>query len=475
MIKYKFSIVFLFYVVLRELVSLYFFRLSYRTDSTWMLQFLSLNDLNKGPFNLFYLHNQPPVWNLLYWLSFQLFGSNLLLILINKASTYFSVWLMHLLLSPYVNSKSKSFLLALFFGMLPELFYYELWDYSSNFTMFLILLNAYYFRRVLLNLHLSYRRYLLLFSLSLSLLSLTRQTYDVMIICVIFVFFFGVILRINTKLLLVTIFITVSPAVAWKLKNKVLFDKFTMSSWAPMNLYRMASLRLTNDELTNLENDSFADIVSIGPFKSIEEYIKINDNISNSSLRIDSSKVPFCNFGSNSITYLNLSDEFGNRARELLLMYPRGYLLALVQSWALYFNPTSDYSVLNYNSSSFKAYKAMVNRYFYLQPFEESFGNKNWKKRVFSRSFLSIGVFIYVISISISILFKRRKSIDEVFLLYITSFILINSLSNFFDSGENMRFRYDVNALYIFSLYLIGLRLWRRLKMFVRGNYEKNT
>lgn len=429
-------------------------------------QMINSDDINLPYFSLIFINNQPPVWNLIYKISFDLFSSDILIYYLNILSSYISVFFVIEVLKRHSIGNILPYALGAIYILLPEVILYQMWGYSSQFTMMLILWNLFLFTKL-------YKeeiciKNIVMWSISFALISLTRQTYNFSFIIIIIYFFSRFALNIQRNLVIASIAIAVLPAISWQTKNYYLFDSFSMSTWAPRNVFRMTSIRLTPLELVRLAENNCSNLILLDPFLDASNYAKRADVIPYLDKYENGIKFwPWGNAGANSHVYLITSRLYGHEAVCIFRNQPLGYIKSLVQSWALYFTPVSDYGFIKQHSPILNFLDQQINRFFYIQLESDKPGVKSFAARALSRSIVSIIIYILLIFLLINFILKKKSS-NLIILTYGATFVFINSLSNFFDAGENMRFRYDVNGVFYISFIVFFNLLLKRFMNYFR-------
>ena len=201
------------------------------------------NDLLKNDLwrSVFYLHTQPPLMNLLTGIGLQLFPESYAGIF----RAFFIVGGLFLTLAIYFLGnrlglpKFLSFILAVWFSISPATVVYENYYFYTYPTTILLTLSAVFLARFLEN-----RRALdgLLFSLMLAANALTWSLFHLVWLLGCFGMVAFLLKENHRKALwLVPAFLLVF---AWYAKNGILYDSFTASTWAGLNLFKTVSIRI---------------------------------------------------------------------------------------------------------------------------------------------------------------------------------------------------------------------------------------
>lgn len=198
---------------------------SWTIDIYW--QFIPKELLINDLFNsILYNHYQPPLLNLIVGLLMKITQNYVYVIqLMYLTCGFFSSLLIYLICKEFNFSERISLSLSIILMLLPTTILYENHLYKEYLTLF-FLLGVFYSSNKLYNNFHSYK-YILYFSLTLSLLCITRETFHIFWGYV-FIFFIQKNLNNPKKILLILIFTTiVSP---FYFKNLFIFNKFAIST-----------------------------------------------------------------------------------------------------------------------------------------------------------------------------------------------------------------------------------------------------
>ena len=231
--------------------------------------YLLKNDLWRS---VFYLHTQPPLMNLLTGIGLQLFPASF-------ASIFQSFFLLGgLLLTLAIYSlgnrlgfpKCLSIILAAWFTLSPATVVFENYYFYTYPTTILLTLSGVFLARFLEN-----RRAVdgLLFSMALAVNALTWSLFHLIWLlgC------FGIVaflLRDNRRKAwwLVPAFLLVF---AWYAKNAILYDSFTASSWAGLNLFKTVSIRIPGEVREQWVKEGIvSELALVPPYRSPDVYLE---------------------------------------------------------------------------------------------------------------------------------------------------------------------------------------------------------
>lgn len=219
---------------------------------------------------LWYLHSQPPLWNLFYGLSLKLFGDATLLYVIGTAANALSTWLIYRLTSALTGATAIAFGAAALFAILPATLLYENFPLSTSFVAAMVLFATWCATRLQGPGH---RAAFIGFVLALWALTLTRATFHLALVplaCAAATLpWRGGWLRRFLPLLALSASL---PFLVYA-KNWIVFDTFSASSWGPMNLARMVTVDVPRDTLLETARKGDCDrIVELGAFAWTDQY-----------------------------------------------------------------------------------------------------------------------------------------------------------------------------------------------------------
>ena len=224
--------------------------------------------------SVFYLHIQPPLWNLLLgttaWLS--PFSDRLTLQVLMAIIGVAVAWLAAVLARRLGLSRNTAVIAALIATLHPEVFKgaveptYEL--ATAGLLLLVLIAVADLSRKE------NVRRSLVILASAVTVTALTRSLYHPVWAIVIVIFGLWLVRHcINWKSTILVLSIPVIFMGGWMAKNEVLFGHATMSSWFGMNLQRAVIPVLPKDQLDEMyATGQVSDIAMIGPFGNYELY-----------------------------------------------------------------------------------------------------------------------------------------------------------------------------------------------------------
>ncbi len=460
-------------------IILYLSGISFDTNSitygTWQLIAPDLLK-NKLLESLYYLHSQPPLYNLYVGVVLKLFPENyatffqlnFLLLGLLTHTTLFAI-MRRLDVRP-----SIAFTLTVLMMLSPSIILYENWLSYTYVVIALLTFSTLFLLRFLQSEKFSDG---LLFFLFLALIVLTRSMYHIL--------WFGVI----TLLLLITRFkirkrILLSAIVpflivfAFFFKNFLLFNTFSTSSWMGMSLYEISLSRIDKKKLEPLiASGEVSPIVLVPAFWSLDHYSKFvtkTNPYPNVSVLSDSFNLKEANY--HNYHYLEVSELYKKSAITVIKHYPMDYIKNVAISFGYYFYPASNYPLLENNSSKMFWYNKLYNHLILWTIYnpEEVDRKPPFKiEYALSLSLLVILSFAFCTAIGLHQIWKYRKSIlfSATPLTIVLTYIALTTVytmlvGNLFEQGENMRFRFQTSTfcLIIFSIIIDRFVSQKKLK-----------
>lgn len=472
---------------------LFYFILGVRFDSAYNLdrpntyQILDYNLLKKDFFqSIYYLHSEPPLLNSIIGIALNLFSNNasLAIGLLFLAVGWTFTLSLYFLMNWLGASKRVSFFVMLWFILSPSSILYENYLYTSYLEASFLCIAAMFLYRFLKNT--TFINGFGFFAL-LACLILTRSNFHLLW----FVFWLLLMLyyyRHSWKKILVVAFFPFLIVALLYIKNYYTFGTFTTSSWLGMNLSRVTTVTLGENERQALVN-KVPPIALVNPFASVEDYQKFLPTAKKTGISVLDEKNKPANplytsddtNNYNNILYVQASKQQLNAALQVIRIQPIGYIKGVLTAFVIYFWPSNEYDHINeFRKGDAKGVVIIENMYdvlFYGQFLNITNPNKlapiiyishlaDFNFITYFGAFLtSIGFYIVMV---ILILFrfgykliKRSFAVKPFNLPYTLTlmFIWLNIIyvtltSNFLEVGENERFRFTIDAFYIILLAL---------------------
>lgn len=246
------------------------------------------------------------------------------------------------------------------------------------------------------------------------------------------------------------------------LKNYLLFGRFTASTWLGMNVWYLSAKNLSEETIAKMiQEGKVSELSRIGPFAPLSSYppswretagfegipILREERRSNG------------NPSFHHLAYTGISDQFLRDTIAMTRAYPASYLKGSLGAWFLYFRSASDFHGVERNRKRISAYNALFDRIVFLKtPEILAQGGRRYPV------YLSLLIGLPLLTLyAIRLLFlkspdKRALSEDlRVGLIFLCFHILFVALAgNALQSGENNRFRFTTDP---FFLVILGLFL----------------
>ncbi len=440
----------------------------------WFWQYIdpALLSGNLGQ-SLWYLHSQPPAFNLFLGIVVNLFSGHettafagcYLLLGLSLALVTF------LLLKDLGVRDAPGALLTALFVASPTCVLYENWLFYTYPSTLLLLLAALFWQRFT-------RRgrfldALLLFACA-ALLALTWSLFHL-------VWMLGLVLalallrRRDWHKVLAAAALPLLVVMFWYGKNLVQVGEFTGSTWFGMNFSKMTNSMLTVAERRALyDNGTISAVSLIPPFSDPDKYYGAIPKQGPTGIpvldqEVKPSRIP--NF--NNALFVAVSRQYGRDAFQILKSWPTAYLRGLAESYLLYFMPASAYLFLNDNVAHIRglvrfASVALNGRF---SNHRDPGLRHTQPSRYYRQGFLNTGWFIiiaYTLVLVLGVYLLVRRSRPPIILPRSSGFFLwfnvawMTLVANALEVGENNRFRFVTDPLVFVFLAAVMLEWLRR-------------
>jgi hypothetical protein len=420
------------------------------TPLTWYFQYLDPVDLKVHLFqSLFYLHSQPPGFNL--FLGFVLNVAPGYEVMIFQI-TYMTMGLILTLIlfmtfTKFGIAPPIAFGICLFFAVSPPVILYENWLFYTYPVFFLLLLSTFFLYKFIEN---SRASYAFLFFLCCALIVLTRTLFQAIWFLLIFIgfMFFN---RKNAKKIFLAALVPFMLIAFFHIKNYIVFKETSLSSWFGMNLIKMTFTIPQSTLQSVVESDEVSEIALIKPFRGPEVYREYThcDTITGiPALDKKYKSTGAINF--NYIGYIPISRMYYTAAIFLIKKFPWYYGLSIIKAFYTYLQPCSSFQK-SPNTEKLKVW-IHIYEYYILGNFLEkvwstTYTNRFNQQRTIHVNFLFIFIpIIYVWGTVLAIRGNKLFGLTEnqallikymMFNIFYTMFI-----GNLIETGENMRFRF---------------------------------
>jgi hypothetical protein len=438
-------------------------------------QFLDVKLLRENLLeSLFYLHSQPPLFNLLAGITLKLFPSSFptafhILYLLAGLALGITLFLImaNLDIPPRI-----SFFLSLAFICGPPSVLYENWlfyTYPTALLLCLSLLLLQNFARTK-----SLRDSFLFFS-TLSAVILTRSLFQLIWFLLCFLILIAIFPHYRRRL----IFGATLPfllATLLFVKNLAVFGTFTSSSWLGMNFSKMTTFRLGVEQREKMvRNGTLSRLALIPPFSSIEKYRPYMRDYKKTDIAVlDQETKSTGQKNLNHIAYVDISKIYLKDALAVLTEKPSTYAGSLIRAYYRYFLPSSDNDFLGPNREKIEPIVRLFDLLFFgrLKKYEGPTLEEKGTVGQYLLRIPSLGLFLLV-GYPLLILYGLKRAKKEIagknpnnvclasLLFILLSVLYVTALGNSLEVGENNRFRFLLDPFY---LVLLSLFLSERLK-----------
>jgi len=408
--------------------------------------------------SLWYLHGQPPLFNLITGLLYQFFSPQskiyqFLFLALGLAFSLVIYWLgLRLRLWPWMSA-----LLAAWFMVSPATVLYENLYFYTYLVAFLLVLSA-----LLLGKFLETDRvwWGLGFGIGIACLCLTWAIFHLfwmIAVIVLVAVFHG-----NRKRLVLVSIIPVLLVSGWYAKNYFMFGSFGASSWAGMNLSHVTFLSPLTTQATrddSIKHGNLSPYPVVEAFRSIDDYkgfMSVPPRRGIPVLDEPLKSTEAVNF--NHIFYVALSERMAKDALAFIQSHPGLYLASVKQGLLVYFHSSSDY--LLFKERPTLKLESWWDRIFYgqLRSYEGDTNNR-WKNDPGYVGWWLVLSYLAATIYGLKISFSRDRYCRDLagVVAFMTFTILyFTFMANFLDMGENNRFRFALDPL---VLLLIGMLL----------------
>jgi hypothetical protein len=442
------------------------------TGLTGQFDVIQLLDLSQLHHNLvqsiWYLHSQPPFYNLLSGLLLQLPGGMIRPVLVlTSAALGLGLALSgyYLCLELHIPS-AISLVLTVLVVLDPANVLYGNWYFYSFPTAVVMTFCALCLARFVRTRSLVWGFWFFGSLMTIVLLNSTFQWFWLVAASVPVL----VVLRHRWKAVLAVAAVPLLLVSVWYVKNGVIFQSYATSSWFGMNLSKTTTNWATPGQLRRLEakkktlptgGDSFLPLSAYG--RELTSHGGTGVTVLDERVKSDGQP----NF--NNINYITISNRFLHDDIAFIEAYPDRYLHIVGRGALLFFVPSEQYVYLGTNSDHIAAY---VNAFDLLVKWQPR--NSNLILYPYGGAFVTPGqvsigaVITFAIATLVTpfVVWRRRR--DASFALVLAfiwvSIVYIFGATTLVDLGENQRFRYDLGPLPLVAAVAVVAALVTRIR-----------
>lgn len=259
-------------------------------------------------------------------------------------------------------------------------------------------------------------------------------------------------------------------------KNQVLFGHFASSTWHGVLMATITTHQLTAEErrqfIANGSISSAPDITQIVPLPAFYPYITRPPETSIPALDQELKPSGVSNF--NNIAFLKVQELAYKDGLFIFFHYPKAYARSLAKAWFAYFLPAGDFLFFDMNMPHIRR----IERFFeivYCGQFMHTGDRQSLKQMTLPTIVLHTGIFLllglpalFIFGVTVLCRGVRAKTLTLARSLLL-GFMLFNiaygtAIANFLSSIENNRYRFPLETFFVVLAAMAGDRLWRLLK-----------
>lgn len=431
----------------------------------WFFQILDPVHLQTNLWqSLFYLHSQPPGFNFLIGLAltcthgsaFFIFRTVYLLIGLFMVLGFFFI-LEKLRISRYISVP-----LTIFFMISPPVILFENWLFYTYPTALMLLASG-----IFLYLYFEQHTWphLALFFIMLGAIIIMRSLFTIVWFLIMLI---GVALhaRKNITHILICALFPFLCVICLHLKNQLIFQQPTLSSWLGMNFIKMVSTVPQKTIDAHIERGEVPAIARVKPFGAPEEYSEFALFDTTTGIPVLDTWYKTSGFPNyNHIGYVSVSRQYLHAAQFLIQKYPQHYGLSVIKACYAYMRPSCDSIIFRGNNRArlhgwITVYQDYLLGDFLKHIWHTTYTNRLGQQRMVHINFLYIFIPLLYIWCFVNALRPHRthlRKADVVFLQFIAfNIVYVTVVGNLIDVSENMRFRF---LLVPFTYVLLALLL----------------
>jgi len=259
------------------------------------------------------------------------------------------------------------------------------------------------------------------------------------------------------------------------LKNLLLFGQFVSSTWLGMGMPTIATEQLTAQEKEHSgQLFPVSDLLVGAPLSAYRPYITMPAKTSIPVLDQELKSTGAVNF--NHLGFLEVQKIFMKDGKYVLRHYPIAYLRSVTIAWFAYFLPTGDFPFFDLNMPHIRGIERFFDIVFFGQ-FKDAWDRKALRKMKAQGAGLSLvlhtGIFL-MIGLPLLFIFGawflyrgvRTRTLGTPQAMLI-GFMLFNiayctAIANFLSSNENNRYRFPLDGFFVVLAALALNQAWQR-------------
>jgi hypothetical protein len=406
---------------------------------------------------IWYDHAQPPFFNLLLGIVLQLSGNHApsAFAILLKLVSLTNGLLLYSALKRTVPHNYIPLLVSLLYMLSPSLMIFENELFYTTFISMLLLISAYFVTR-LQDSALQQnpgRQWIDIAGtmLPLALLCLTRSMYHLVWLVTLGLIF---LIRLRKtpafRRMLVGSLCCILLVTSWYVKNYLIFRQFSTSSWIGMNMARTVFRGETIKDSSRIEAYvPFSNLQGYKPFISQNSRLKyggLDDRDLLSPTKNDTIK------NLHAVDYIEISQKYMVASKSFIKTHPSIYLKNVFLSGIIFFAPATRYPFSEPEAAKIKYYDLFYS--FNLSELANSMA-----QRKIDLLLSAIPKMLTYLAVAYILLLQtfQLKTISLLNLFAAATIAYVFVASSFLEHYENMRFRYEIEPLF---LLLLGQILW---------------
>ncbi|MBS1600459.1 MAG: hypothetical protein JST75_19675 [Bacteroidetes bacterium] len=438
------------FLISRLILSYFGVRMDYKAIFEYW-QYLDIESLKNNLLKAtWYDHAQPPFFNLLLGTVVKLSCNSAPIVfeLLFKLITLINCLLLLDMLKKVTAQAYLPLILTMIYLLSPATMLFESELFYTTFISMLLLVSTYFifsFRKTP-----TIKNSFGIF-IPLAILCLTRSMYHlvwlVVITTIILIYYKN---KNGFKQLLTGGVIAFVLVTGWYIKNYIIFGNFGSSTWIGMNMAR--NVFHDNDMMDSTRIESIEPFSQISYYKKFVsgDYEKRYKGINDRDLMQEFKNDSFIN--ENHIDYIEVSKKYMDASKQYMKSHPVAYVKNVLQSGIIFFTSASVYPLAVKPSQKIKYYDIICG--FNLT----HFANSKQQRRILltisaiPKFFIYLVVFYFLARTAIQKRKERFFGMELFNVVIICTIAFVFSVSSLLEHFENMRFRYEIEPLFIILL-----------------------
>jgi len=410
--------------------------------------------------SLFYLHSQPPMFNLYTGIVLKLFPEHYapVFLAVHLLLGIAIMWCLFTILKTLNIRTWLAFGITALYAISPSTLLYENW---ISYTYFIIALLSFAALFLLYFVQTGKAKYGFIFFGIVACLILTRSMYHI-IWFVAIVTLLGILRFTSFRTILKTAAIPFVIVIALFMKNYLVFGTFASSSWFGMSLSEIVLAKLPADKKNQLIASGKISPLSRKPaFWSIDNYARfVHQQNPYPHIRVLTDTLNLSHANLHNYHFIEVSNAYKQDVIATVKTYPMDYAKDVVVSFGYYFHSASNHYDLRFNRPHLFWYNKIYNHLILgaiINPDELELEPPFRPKYLLTTSFLVV-LFYALGTLTLSVYVfrtwkdKSQLAIRTVLLFAALTVVYVMLIGNLFEQGENMRFRFETVTLCLIIL-----------------------